>query len=58
MRTYHRPAKPDKLAAFLMAVLDGMAVQAKAGLNREVLTAVAKQALTSWPSADVAHSTK
>lgn len=38
------------LAAFVMAVTHGMAVQAKAGFDREVLQAVAKQALSTWPS--------
>ncbi|MFV3130052.1 TetR/AcrR family transcriptional regulator [Niveispirillum sp. KHB5.9] len=43
-------ARPDVLAAFLMAVLHGMAVQAKAGFSRERLMAVAEQALSSWPA--------
>jgi AcrR family transcriptional regulator len=43
-------AKPDALAAFLMAVLHGMAVQAKAGASRERLQAVVEQALSTWPS--------
>ncbi|MGJ7036855.1 AcrR family transcriptional regulator [Shinella sp. BE166] len=43
-------AKPDALAAFLMAVLHGMAVQAKAGFSRDVLEAVAEQALSTWPA--------
>lgn len=43
-------AKPDALAAYLMAVLHGMAVQAKAGFSRETLEAVAEQALAAWPS--------
>lgn len=44
-------AKPDALAAFLMAVTHGVAVQAKAGFSREVLEGVAEQALGSWPAA-------
>jgi hypothetical protein len=44
-------AKPDALAAFLMAVLHGMAVQAKAGFDRETLVSVAEQALSTWPAA-------
>jgi AcrR family transcriptional regulator len=44
-------AKPDALAAFLMAVLHGMAVQAKAGFDRETLVSVAEQALSTWPTA-------
>lgn len=37
------------LAAFVCAVTHGMAVQAKAGFSREMLDAVAEQALLSWP---------
>lgn len=37
------------LAAFVMAVTHGMAVQAKAGFSRETLEAVADQALLVWP---------
>jgi AcrR family transcriptional regulator len=44
-------AKPEALAAFLMAVLHGMAVQAKAGFSRDTLEAVAEQALSTWPAA-------
>ncbi|MGF7149702.1 AcrR family transcriptional regulator [Sphingomonas zeicaulis] len=44
-------AKPDVLAAYVMAVLHGMAVQAKAGFSRERLEAVVEQALTAWPGA-------
>jgi len=43
-------AKPAALAAFLLAVLHGMAVQAKAGFSREALEAVADQALSTWPT--------
>lgn len=42
-------AKPDVLAVFLMAVAQGMAVQAKAGFSRETLEAVAGQVLSTWP---------
>lgn len=42
-------AKPEALAAFIMAVLHGMAVQAKAGFSREMLQDVAEQALATWP---------
>lgn len=38
------------LAAFIMAVTHGIAVQAKAGFSREMLDAVADQALSTWPS--------
>jgi AcrR family transcriptional regulator len=42
-------ARPDALAAFVMAVAHGMAVQAKAGFSRDMLEAVAEQALSTWP---------
>lgn len=42
-------ARADVLAAFLMAILYGMAVQAKAGFSRDMLEAVAGQALSTWP---------
>jgi AcrR family transcriptional regulator len=42
-------ARPDALAAFVMAVTHGMAVQAKAGFSRDMLEAVAEQALSTWP---------
>ena len=45
----HDTAKPEALAAFLLALLHGMAVQAKAGFTREMLDAVADQALAGWP---------
>ncbi|KRW65192.1 TetR family transcriptional regulator [Pseudomonas sp. TTU2014-096BSC] len=45
-------SKPAALAAFVMAVLHGMAVQAKAGFSRETLEAVAEQALSTWPARD------
>jgi AcrR family transcriptional regulator len=45
-----KTARPDALAAFLMAVLHGMAVQAKAGFSRDMLRAVADQALSTWPA--------
>lgn len=38
------------LAAFVMAVIHGMAVQAKAGFSRNMLEAVAEQALSNWPT--------
>lgn len=49
-------AKPDALAAFVMAVMHGMALQAKAGFGRERLMAVAEQALASWPGSPRAAS--
>lgn len=42
-------ARPDALAAFVLAVLHGMAVQAKAGFSREKLESVVEQALSTWP---------
>lgn len=44
-------ARPEALAAFVMAVGHGMAVQAKAGFRRDMLEAVAEQALATWPKA-------
>jgi AcrR family transcriptional regulator len=43
-------AQADVLAAFIIAVTHGIAVQAKAGFSREKLRAVATQALSSWPA--------
>lgn len=37
------------LAAFVLTVLHGMAVQAKAGFSRDMLESVAEQALSTWP---------
>ncbi|MEP9352829.1 TetR/AcrR family transcriptional regulator [Xanthobacter sp. KR7-65] len=42
-------ARPEVLAAFLMTVSHGIAVQAKAGFSREKLSAIAEQALATWP---------
>lgn len=42
-------AHPEVLAAFVLTVLHGMAVQAKAGFSREKLQAIAEQALSTWP---------
>jgi AcrR family transcriptional regulator len=53
-----KTAKPDALAAFVMAVTHGMAVQAKAGFNRDMLEAVAEQALSTWPTGHSALSGK
>lgn len=38
------------LAAFVLAVAHGIAVQAKAGFSRERLMTVVRQAMASWPS--------
>jgi AcrR family transcriptional regulator len=51
-------ANPDALAAFLMAVTHGMAVQAKAGFSREMLESVAEQALSTWPESKLAPAEK
>ncbi|MDI4233106.1 TetR/AcrR family transcriptional regulator [Bradyrhizobium sp. Arg237L] len=45
-----KTAKSDALAAFVLAVTHGMAVQAKAGFSRDMLEAVAEQALSTWPT--------
>lgn len=37
------------LAAFVMTMLSGMAVQARTGADRATLDAVAEQALSTWP---------
>lgn len=44
-------ASPEALAAFVMALLHGMAIQAKAGFSRETLNAVVDQAMSTWPGA-------
>ena len=44
-------ARPEVLAAFLLTMLHGMAVQAKAGFSREKLEAIADLALAAWPEA-------
>jgi AcrR family transcriptional regulator len=41
---------PRALAIFLMAVMHGMAIQAKAGFDRATLESVADQALSAWPA--------
>jgi AcrR family transcriptional regulator len=44
-------ARPAVLAAFVLAIMYGMAVQAKAGFSREMLEAIVEQALSTWPGA-------
>lgn len=44
-------ARPAALADYVMALLHGMALQAKAGFTREMLDAVVEQALAGWPGA-------
>jgi len=51
-----KTAKSDALAAFVMAVTHGMAVQAKAGFSRDMLEAVAQQALSTWPTGSATFS--
>ncbi|AMJ59990.1 TetR/AcrR family transcriptional regulator [Bosea sp. PAMC 26642] len=46
-------ASAEALAAFVMTITQGIAVQAKAGLSRDLLHQVVEQALTSWPLPDV-----
>lgn len=42
-------ANTEALAAFVLAMTHGMAVQAKAGFSRDMLNAVVDQALSTWP---------
>ena len=46
-------AKSNVLAAYVMTINQGLAIQAKAGLDREMLESVATQALASWPVDDL-----
>ncbi|WP_026221410.1 TetR/AcrR family transcriptional regulator [Ancylobacter sp. FA202] len=39
------------LAAYILTIAHGLAVQAKAGFSREKLTAIARLALSAWPQA-------
>jgi AcrR family transcriptional regulator len=43
-------ANPEVLAAFLLALLHGIAVQAKAGFSRDTLRTIADHALSTWPN--------
>jgi AcrR family transcriptional regulator len=43
-------AAPAALAVFVLTMLHGMAVQAKAGFSREVLDTVVDHALSTWPA--------
>lgn len=45
-----RSADCAALAGFVMAVSQGMAVQAKAGASRETLDAIVRHVLATWPS--------
>lgn len=42
-------ANPAALSAFVQAVAQGMAVQAKSGASRARLSSVARQAMKAWP---------
>jgi len=42
--------RPDSLATFLIALLHGIAVKAKAGFERNKLNAVVNQALSPGPA--------
>lgn len=44
------PTDAEAITRYLMAVLQGMAVQAGAGANREELEQVAQATLAAWPS--------
>lgn len=45
-----KTAIPEALAGYVMALLHGMAVQAKAGFRREKLHAIVEQAMSNWPT--------
>jgi len=51
-----RSAEPLALARYLMAVANGMCVQASAGSSTKELLATAKLALAAWPDADEPES--
>jgi len=48
----------NALSAYVCAVAHGIAVQAKAGLSRKALTAVAAQAISNWPEGERKARTK
>lgn len=43
----------EALAAYYAAVVQGLSIQARDGLDREVLEAIAATALSAWPGANV-----
>lgn len=47
---FDRPVNAEAITQYLIAVLQGLAVQAGAGSNREQLEAVVEQTLATWPS--------
>ncbi|MEP9351421.1 TetR/AcrR family transcriptional regulator [Xanthobacter sp. KR7-225] len=44
----------EALAAFYAAVVQGLSIQARDGVNRDVLDAIATTALSAWPGAAIA----
>ncbi|MBL8658000.1 MAG: TetR/AcrR family transcriptional regulator [Altererythrobacter sp.] len=44
------PAQAEAIARYLMAIMQGISVQAQAGATRAELTQVADSALAAWPS--------
>ncbi|MDS7594063.1 hypothetical protein [Agrobacterium tumefaciens] len=44
-----KTADPDALATFVLIIAHGIAVQAKAGADPELLRTVVQQALAGWP---------
>jgi AcrR family transcriptional regulator len=51
-------ADPAALARYLMAVANGMAVQASAGAKRKDVQSIAAIALQSWPASEQARAAK
>lgn len=49
---------PDILAAYILTVLHGMAVQAKAGVDRKKLEAIVEHTLSKWPTSKPAPKRK
>lgn len=45
--------EPNILASYVMTVAAGLAVQAKTGVSRNQLIAVAKTAMLIWPDTDI-----
>ncbi|QWW72593.1 TetR/AcrR family transcriptional regulator [Rhizobium sp. WYJ-E13] len=51
-------ADPAVLAAFVMTIQHGIAVQAKSGIGRMVLQPVVRQALSTWPEGACSNSVR
>lgn len=47
---FSAPADPEAMTRYLLAIMQGMSVQAQAGASRSELTQVADAALSAWPS--------